>query len=196
MPEAAYKAARLFLIVSVLELGYAMAVAIACGWPWSMFVALGAIAVRTVKKRGSLWKMGTARWANEADLRRAGMIGSENGLMIGRIDSPKPSIFQVAPALFNRRVGSKAACSWFLRCMSSGKTGQLVRLSKSVHTAIFAPTGAGKDAGIIIPYLLDCPDSMVCIDIKGELALATAEHREKAFGHKIVILDPYKVITQ
>ena len=60
MPKAAYKAARLFLIAAVLELGYAIAVAFACGWPWSMFAAVGAIAVRTVKKRGSLWKMGTA----------------------------------------------------------------------------------------------------------------------------------------
>ena len=124
------------------------------------------------------------------------MIGGDKGLTIGRIDAPKPSIFQVAPALFNRRIGSKAACDWFLRCMYFSKRGQQVRLSKAVHTAIFAPTGAGKGAGIIVPHLFDNPEPIVCIDLKGELASITASYREKQFGHRIVLLDPYRVVTQ
>jgi type IV secretion system protein VirD4 len=191
-----FKALRLALIASVLEMGYALALAMLAGWPWSLFAAGGAVVIRRARKGRIFWAHGIARFAQESDLRRHGMIGGNTGLMVGRIESPKPSIFDVAPALFNRRMNSKDACDWFLRAWSIGNKGQLVRLSKSVHTAIFAPTGAGKGAGIIVPHLLDCPESMVCIDLKGELASITAKHRRKRFGHEIVMLDPYRVVTK
>ena len=34
------------------------------------------------------------------------------------------------------------------------------------------------------------------VDFKGENAKLTAEHRRKKFGHDVVILDPFKVVTQ
>jgi type IV secretion system protein VirD4 len=34
------------------------------------------------------------------------------------------------------------------------------------------------------------------LDPKGEISLQTAEHRRKRFGHKIVRLDPYRLVTK
>lgn len=184
-------------MVAMVQFGYAIAVAMACGWPWSMFAVAGAAGIRTLRKGRSLWAHGTSRWATERDLRKAGMIDGDKGLMIGRLGDSKPPTWpQVIPPLFSPRLCSKAACDQFLGVLSPSKKGRLVRLSKAVHTAIFAPTGTGKGVSLAIPFLLTSGESCVVVDYKGELTLATAEHREKAFGHKVVILDPFKVVTQ
>ena len=46
------------------------------------------------------------------------------------------------------------------------------------------------------PHLLTSEASAIIIDLKGELAKLTAEHRRKRFGHRIVLLDPYQQVTQ
>lgn len=71
-----------------------------------------------------------------------------------------------------------------------------MRLPQAIHTAVFAPTGAGKGVSVAVPFLLTSAESCVVTDFKGELASLTAEHRHKAFGHQIVLLDPYRVVTQ
>jgi type IV secretion system protein VirD4 len=80
--------------------------------------------------------------------------------------------------------------------LGSRKKGRLVRLSKAVHTAVFAPTGVGKGTSLIIPWLLECDESAVVIDFKGENASITAKHRRKKFGHKVELLDPWRVVTK
>lgn len=37
------------------------------------------------------------------------------------------------------------------------------------HVSVFAASGGGKSSCYAFPYLLDCPDSMVVLDSKGEL---------------------------
>lgn len=74
-----------------------------------------------------------------------------------------------------------------------GKT--LVRLPQAIHTAVFAPTGVGKGVSCVIPFLLTCPESCVVIDFKGENYKLTAEHRKRKFGHRIVVLDPHRMVT-
>jgi type IV secretion system protein VirD4 len=71
-----------------------------------------------------------------------------------------------------------------------------VRLANAVHVAVFSPTGGGKGVSFVIPDLQTCPNSKVCIDFKGDLARLTADWRRKRFGHQIVLLDPWKVVTQ
>jgi type IV secretion system protein VirD4 len=70
-----------------------------------------------------------------------------------------------------------------------------VRLTRAVHTAIFAPTGAGKGVACVIPFLLACRDSLVCTDFKGELAILTAEHRRR-MKQQIVLLDPWHLVAK
>jgi type IV secretion system protein VirD4 len=70
----------------------------------------------------------------------------------------------------------------------------LLRLPNTLTTAIYGPAGSGKTAGFIIPWLLENPFSAGVIDLKGELYKATAKARRR-MGHKVVALDPYKLVT-
>jgi type IV secretion system protein VirD4 len=191
-----YKAARAALMISVLEFGYAFGVAALAGWPYSMFAAIGVVIVRRIKKGRFFWAHGTSRFATERDLRKGGMIDGDKGLMIGRLEGASPTWQEVTPTLFDARVESKAASTQFLRVLGSRKKGRLVRLSKAVHTAVFAPTGVGKGTALIIPWLLECDESAVVIDFKGENASITAKHRRKRFGHHVELLDPWHVVTK
>jgi type IV secretion system protein VirD4 len=53
--------------------------------------------------------------------------------------------------------------------------------------AVFAPMGAGKGVGVVIPNLLDYRGSIVCTDIKGENSAITRRRRLK-YG-KVRIMD-------
>lgn len=145
----------------------------------------------------NLTSHGSARWATAHDARKAGMLGG-GGLPLGHMAEQKPGFWKALNGLFDRRIPSWVAC---LAVMLSMRKFQLrtspeqIRLNRVVHTAIFAPTGAGKGVSLVIPFLLECPDSCVVIDFKGENARLTAEAR-KAMGHEVVILDPYMVVTQ
>lgn len=69
-----------------------------------------------------------------------------------------------------------------------GRSGRsFLRLNKDGMVAVFAPMGAGKGVGIVVPNLLEYEGSIVCTDIKGENAAITRRRRE-AFG-PVHILD-------
>lgn len=190
------KYCRILLILSVLIV-VAILVLICVKLPWTL-VLIGLIAVGMATKKGyQLTAHGTARWANAEDVKRAGMFSSENGLLLGRMRVSRPGFIEALAALFNPRVSSEAACERFVFSMRKLQPPppELVRLSKAVHVAVFAPTGVGKGVSCVIPHLLTCRESMVVVDFKGENAKLTAKHREEAFGHRIVILDPFNVVT-
>jgi type IV secretion system protein VirD4 len=182
---------RLMLIATVFVSAWIVALFMAMmpGVVWLLLlIGLGCLIAR---RRFQLTAFGTARFAGPADLRRAGMLDAKNGLMIGRVKA-SVNLFARIMFLFNPLLSSEAACQQFFR----KRTG-LVRLSSAKHVAVFAPTGAGKGTGCIVPFLMTCPDSAVVIDCKGgENAKLTAEFRRKKFGHRIVLLDPFKVVTQ
>lgn len=66
-----------------------------------------------------------------------------------------------------------------------------VGLRTERHALTIAGAGAGKGACVIIPNLLRWSDNALVIDPKGEAAEATAEYREKNFGQKSHVLDPF-----
>lgn len=186
---------RHMLVVAVLAIALPFGLA---GLMYPIFVlavVLVIIVVHCRKKKNRLTTLGSARWAGPEELRRAGMLDADSGLILGRVtDSPQ----QAGPAikaLFDRRLDAETACKRFL-AMFHKPEQVLVRLPNAVHTAVFAPTGVGKGVSFVIPFLQTCPDSCVVNDIKGELASLTGTHREKAFGHEVRILDPYKVVTK
>jgi type IV secretion system protein VirD4 len=192
-----YRLCRGLLIVSAIEFMGALAVGLAACGPWAWMAAAGAVFVWAIKRgRRVLWAHGTSRWANVDDLQ--GMIDADQGLILGRLGSAESKWQRKGvAALVDRRIGAKEACRRFF---SAGKLGQqrspIVRLSRAVHTAVFAPTGVGKGISIAVPFLLTCPESCVVVDFKGELVRLTANTRRRAFGHRIVVLDPFKVVTQ
>jgi type IV secretion system protein VirD4 len=56
--------------------------------------------------------------------------------------------------------------------------------------ALAAPPRAGKGTGVVIPNLLNWPDSVICVDIKRENWVATAGFRKKS-GQQCFLFDPF-----
>jgi type IV secretion system protein VirD4 len=202
MSPVLYSACRLMLIGALVAFGCSAAMLGVWAAPWSFIVGFVGVAA-AVKKRGRklFTAYGTARWAEEEDLERAGMLDAGDGLILGRTGYRRPSLIAAIKSLLSPTVAAPEACRRFLAALSSPGSvwarPSLVRLPRSaVHSAIFAPPGAGKSTGIAIPFLLTSSQSCVVVDFKGELALATAEHRHRFFGHDIIILDPFKVVSQ
>ncbi len=181
---------RFLLIVNILMLAY-IVVVIALMYPL-VWVILGVAVVACLCKKGYQYTaFGTARWAGIRDLQ--GMTDGGNGLIIGEVED-KIGFLAATKNLFDSSVPADIAVEQFLQSRSK-PTRKLVRLNKSVHTAVFAPTGVGKGVSCVIPHLLTCRDSMVVVDFKGENARITANARRR-MGHRVVILDPFKVVTQ
>ena len=167
------------------------------------YIAIAVVLFSLYAKRGCgrLTAFGTARWANVDDLRAAGMLDANSGLIIGRVmGGGKPPFRTAIQELFSSWVSSKEACEQFLASIRLWRKAKLnpalVRMPKAVHTAVFAPTGVGKGVSCVIPFLLASDESAVVVDFKGENYQLTAEHRRKVFGHRIVVLDPFKLVSQ
>ena len=61
------------------------------------------------------------------------------------------------------------------------------------HLMSFAPTGAGKGIGAVIPALLSYAGPVIVVDPKGENYAVTARHRRE-MGHQVICLDPFDSI--
>ncbi|OCP36141.1 type IV secretory system conjugative DNA transfer family protein [Ensifer sp. LC163] len=71
------------------------------------------------------------------------------------------------------------------------KTGKLLRHDGPAHLLTMAPTRSGKGVGTIIPNLISCDRSVICIDPKGENARIASRARAR-FG-PVHVLDPFAV---
>lgn len=196
-----YRLCRLILIIAWSEAAFATLLLVPMFWPVSGLVLAAAVAYATMKRGTKLWAHGTARWARESDLLKTGMLDIRRGLRIGRLVADRESVTLIpAPGswIVNRSIDPQVACNRAMRHLASSyrKTRPVVRLVNSVHTCIFGPTGAGKGTSFIVPFLLESREPAAVIDFKGENATLTARHREKMFGHRCVLLDPYRVVTK
>lgn len=186
-----YRLSRQFLLAAVIGGAFCLGVFAWAAWPWSgYFIALVAF-IRWKQASPTRTTLGSARWAGPGDLQKAGMLYSRRGLMLGRIATTS-SLLEAVKQLQVRN--SEAACRGFWGALRG--RGALVRLPQAVHTAVFSPTGGGKGVSFVIPFLMTCEDSCIVVDFKGENAMLTAKHRARAFGHKVVLLDPFRMVTQ
>ncbi|KQN90717.1 conjugal transfer protein TraG [Sphingomonas sp. Leaf67] len=72
-----------------------------------------------------------------------------------------------------------------------GKFGsKVMRFGGPGHVMLEAPTRAGKGVGVIIPNLLDWPDSLVVLDIKQENYANTAGYRMTALRQEVLLFNP------
>lgn len=189
-----YRLSRILLRLSVACGAYCV-LAILFLWPGAgLFIGI-LLFVLVRRRKPQLTTLGSARWADEDDLRNAGMLDAESGLILGRLPAELASRCIPATMLFDGRISDKEACAKFWST-SRPSDQPLVRLPHAIHTAVFSPSGGGKGVSCVVPFLLTCPDSCVVLDFKGENAVLTAEHRRRAFGHRTVLLDPFKVVTQ
>lgn len=117
------------------------------------------------------------------------------GLILGHMEG-KASKRRGIKALFDRSLPDETACQRFLQAFQRKPTTRhLVRLTPAIHSAIFAPSGAGKNCSIVEPFLFTSEESAFVTDIKGENAELTGRFREEVFGHKIMRLDPWHLTT-
>lgn len=192
-----YRFSRLFLIFALLACGYSIALFTAMYWPQSGSVLAGIVALYFRGRGRREWTtLGSARWENHRNLRRAGMLDADSGLILGRLlVASRGGKTAAILGLFHWRLSARDACRELLATLRDDR-GPLVRLPNAIHTTVFSPSGGGKGVSLVIPFLRTCPESCVVLDFKGENAKLTAEHRRTAFGHQIVMVDPYKVATQ
>jgi type IV secretion system protein VirD4 len=181
---------RWILIAAIILAAYDVAF-VAWAIPYGWVVPLLIVAVVLFRKTYNLTAHGTARWAGVTDIPH---LLEGNGLILGHIEG-KPSLLQSVRDVMNPAMPSRIACRNLLMACQRKTTRLMVRLTNTVHTAVFAPTGVGKGVSCVIPFLKTCPDSCVVVDFKGENARITAEHRRRKFGHRVVIIDPFRVTT-
>jgi type IV secretion system protein VirD4 len=62
------------------------------------------------------------------------------------------------------------------------------------HLITFAPTGAGKGVGSIIPNLLNYDGPVIVIDPKGENFAVTARYRHDVLKQQILLFDPFEYV--
>jgi type IV secretion system protein VirD4 len=185
-----YRILRLLLVLTVFMGAYLCTLAISFVPPIG-FVIAAVLVLKQCRKVLRHTAHGTARWATPDDIPH---LREGDGLIVGHIDG-RISRLGGIKAVFDSRLTARDACRKFLTALYQKHPRQLVRLNDAVHTAVFAPTGAGKGVSCVIPYLLTCPDSMVVLDFKGELVNLTAAARQE-MGHRVRIIDPYKITTQ
>ena len=116
--------------------------------------------------RPNLFLHGSARWADRADLERAGLLGSRRA-----DDADVPAVY----------VGS-----WI-----DGRGAQhYLRHSGPEHVLCIAPTRSGKGVALVVPTLLSWPASAVVTDLKGELWAMTAGWRGACAGNTMLRFEP------
>lgn len=69
------------------------------------------------------------------------------------------------------------------------RNGRPLCFGGSEHVIGYAPTRSGKGVGLVIPNLLNWPDSVVCLDVKRENWERTAGFRA-AHGQEVHLFDP------
>jgi type IV secretion system protein VirD4 len=107
---------------------------------------------------------GTARWANEKDLKKFGLTQT-TGVVLAQFQSAVLD-FKVNPK--NSSISLKLHKPAPLICHEGG-----------TNTLTIAPTGSGKGIGSIVPTCLNYPHSMIIFDPKGELFELTAGFRKQ-----------------
>lgn len=136
---------------------------------------------------------GSAVWASVADLWNAGCIESSGGVYAGRALSVDPTSRLMGLKAILGLPWSRSKEAMQLYESSRGRDVELELMipDNIPHCAVYGATGSAKTSSFAIPLLLRCPDTIVVLDPKGELARLSAEHRQQRFGHRIVVLDPY-----
>jgi type IV secretion system protein VirD4 len=102
---------------------------------------------------------GEARFASDAEIRRAGLLESDE-----HDRSP--------------------------RIIVGRYRGRFLTLPGQLSVMLSAPTRSGKGVGVVIPNLLNWPDSVVVLDIKGENYEITAGYRD-AHGQCVYAFSPF-----
>lgn len=137
---------------------------------FAMFGVMVVLAIRRAKKKETTGAYGTARWASEKELDKAGLLGAHGVILAQTYDAKFHSAKKIEDG--------KDKVVWLMD--RAGR--EILRHSGPEHVFCFAPTRSGKGVGLVIPTLLTWTGSTVVYDIKKENWAATAGWR-KQFSH-------------
>jgi len=110
---------------------------------------------------------GTARWGTKKDLKKAGLLQSKGGMVLGQLAGAK---------VYAKYDQIKDSVILHLK-----KPSQKIIQSGIYNTVLSAPTRSGKGVSSVIPTLLSYPGSCIVLDFKGENFNYTSGFRSK-FG--------------
>jgi len=117
---------------------------------------------------------GTARWGNKRDLKKAGLLQKEGGMVLGQLIDAELS------ADYNFEKKSVI--------LDLQKPSEKIVQGGIYNTLLSAPTRSGKGVSSVMPTCLSYPGSMIILDFKGESFKYTSGFRKK-FG-KVYRWDP------
>lgn len=183
---------RLVLVLAVLVAALAAAAA-ALRYTLLMVLVAAAIGWRRLGRWRGSTSHGSARVCSVREMEQAGMLGNDDGLILGRVGGPgSASILGATCALFSPAVRSENACGTFLAALyrSRWMSDRLVRVRDFVHLATFSRSGGGKGVSCLLPNLLSYRGSVVVIDPKCENFRHSSAIRRDRMGHHVVRLDP------
>lgn len=130
------------------------------------------------------WRFGLSRWL----LRKSWRVASVSRCLAVRAIKFIAWKLRAAPVTFGAArwlLDREAAASGLLgpQGLIVGKLGRRLLRFADVEgsVVVFAPQGAGKGVGVVVPNLLTYPGSVICTDPKGENFAVTARAR-RAFG--------------
>jgi type IV secretion system protein VirD4 len=110
---------------------------------------------------------GTARWANNRDLKKAGLLQNKGGVVLGQLTQAK-----VYAAYDNKKDSV---------ILHQKKSAQKIIQSGIYNTLLSAPTRSGKGVSCVQPTIMSYPGSVIVLDFKGESFQFTSGFRSK-FG--------------
>lgn len=139
---------------------------------------------------------GSARWGTVRDQVDRGYLCGRTGLVVGRLlPESHAAKFPAALAALWRypRHADELAVRVFrsLRSRKSPRPLILLPDQEIVHMSVYGRSGSSKSQGSVIPNLFLDPSAVIAVDVKGELAAATARQRAEVFGHEVVCIAPF-----
>lgn len=174
----------------------AIAILLAASPPVGLIALIIVVAVRVApRNQHQSTSYGSALWADLNALWNAGCLNSEGGVYLGRAIPGKP-VSRIAglKGMLQIPLRRSQEAVQFYESSRGRPTETEVFIPDSIpHCAVYGATGSAKTTSYAIPLLLRSDDTCIVMDPKGELATLTAQHRQQEFGHRIIILDPYRV---
>ncbi|VTU46117.1 Conjugal transfer protein TraG (plasmid) [Variovorax sp. SRS16] len=117
---------------------------------------------------------GSARWANEEDIRKAGLLPRKEPLL--------DRLRGLAPV----RNDGVYVGAW----VDDAGVMHYLRHAGPEHVLCYAPTRSGKGVGLVVPTLLSWSGSTIITDLKGELWALTSGWRQKHAKNKVLRFEP------
>ena len=106
---------------------------------------------------------GSAKWADEEDLKKEKLLNQDEGLYIGAWEDKKKNKIMY------------------------------LKDNSEAHVLACAPTASGKGVGLVIPNLLSWTGSVIVFDIKGENYLLTSGYRKNELKQTVMAFNPTSI---